>query len=136
MEPIEQAEEEEDEDEDEDEEDDEDEDEDDDENGGKEKEVLVEVSLKVNEDVTLYPPELCIIYNCLHAVWKTEDTRWNDAEIKQSIGHSMLELDDVEYDHLNLGNAIERLRNQNNDLTRSVKVLAEKLKDRWVDWIP
>ena len=114
----------------------EEEEEEDDEYGGKKKEVLKQVSHKVNEEVTLYQPELCIIYSCLHSAWKTEDTRWNAAEIKQIVGHAMLELDDVKYGHLDLGDVIERLRNKNDALTRGGKVPAEKLKDNWVNWIP
>lgn len=103
---------------------------------GEERGEVLDVSHKVNEDVTLYQTELCVMYNCLHWERHSHYTGWNNVEIKQIVGHAMLRLNYDEYDGLNLEDVIERLRNEKDVLTELVKVPAEKLKKNWVNWIP
>lgn len=99
-------------------------------------EVSELVSHKVNEDVTLSQPELCVIYSCLHWALDLTTIPINDAELKQIIGHALLELDNDKYLRLDLEDVIMRLRDERDDLTKLVKVPAESLKSNWLKWIP
>ena len=101
-----------------------------------EEEVVGQVSHTVNEHITLSQPDLCVIYAWEHWTSKSEDDQFNYIEIKQIVGHPLLELDGDKYDRLDLEDVIDRFRNENDSLTRSVKVPAEDLKDLWVNWIP
>lgn len=90
---------------------------------------------EVNSAVTLQQSDLCEIYTCLHWRWKSEHTCWSYLEIKQMIGHASLKLDNDEYQHLDLNDVIMCLLDEEEDLTKAVKVVAENSKERWVDWI-
>ena len=45
-------------------------------------EEVRDLSLKVNDKVTLHQPELCLIYTALHWAWRSDGTPLNDIEIK------------------------------------------------------
>lgn len=48
----------------------------------------------------------------------------------------MLQLDDVKYRRLDLKDVIKRFRNEDDELTATVKVPTKKLKKFGMDWIP
>lgn len=91
---------------------------------------------QVNSAVTLQQSDLCELYTCLHWRWKSEHTCWSYLEIKQMIGHASLKLDKNEYQHLDLNDVIMCLLDEEDDLTKAVKVVAEHSKDNFVKWIP
>ncbi len=93
-----------------------------------------EISLEINEDIAVPQPELCVIYACVHWVWKSENTRWNNIEIKEIVGHAMLELNDYEYFRLKVDYAIESFRDPDHVNTLKIKGPAEESKDRWIDY--
>lgn len=101
-----------------------------------EEEVIGQVSHTVNEYITLFQPDLCVIYAWAHWTSKSEDDQGSCIEIKQIVGHALLQLDDDMYDRLDLKDVIDRFHDQNNGLTSAVRVAAERHKNRWVDWIP
>ncbi|KAF6232374.1 hypothetical protein HO173_009479 [Letharia columbiana] len=90
---------------------------------------------QVNSAVTLQQSDLCEIYTCLHWRGKSEHTCWSYLEIKQMIGHASLKLDKDEYQHLDLNGVIMCLLDEEDDLTKAVKVVAEHSKDKFVEWI-
>ena len=93
-------------------------------------EFIEGVFYKVNEHVTLNQPELCVIYTFLHY------SAWNKVEIKQIVGHPLLELGDDMYDKLDLGEVIKCLRDEDDGFTIRVKVPAEEHRKHWLKWIP
>ena len=101
-----------------------------------EEEVVGQVSHTVNEHITLFQPDLCVIYAWVHWTSKSEDDEVNYIEIEQIVGHALLELDGGMYDRLDLEDVIDRFRNENDSLTSIVKVPAEDHRDHWVKWIP
>lgn len=114
----------------------EEEDEGDEADAGEEGEVSESVWHKVNEDVTLSQADLCAIYSCLHWASESQGTRWNDVELKQILGHALLRLDDDKYHQLDLKDVITRLCDERDDLTKKVKLHAERHRENWVVWIP
>ena len=84
--------------------------------------------LKINANVTIYRLELFVIYACTR--WST---RWSNIEIKEIVGHAMLELDDCTYDALDMNWVIDAFRDPNHNYTRSMKAQAEELKERWIE---
>ncbi len=94
-----------------------------------------EVSCTVNDQVTLHQPELCAIYTAIHWACKPDGNPWGDVEIKQIVGHAILRLDEDEYRHLDLRDVIGWLQREDNDLTRAVKPVAERLRGNLVPWI-
>ena len=94
-----------------------------------------EVSCTVNDHVTLHQPELCAIYTAIHWACKPDGSPWSDVEIKEIVGHAILRLAEDEYRHLDLRDVIGWLQREDNDLTRAVKPVAERLKGDLVPWI-
>ena len=99
-------------------------------------EVVEDISRSIENGITLYQPELLVIYIAIHWVWKLDGTPWNDVEIKQIVGHAILELDEDTYDHLDLGDVTKQLCRGDDDLTKIVKIKAEGLKETLMPWIP
>lgn len=93
-----------------------------------------DLSLKVNDKVTLHQPELCLIYTTLHWDCRSDGTPWNDVEIKQIVGHAVLKLDEDMYQSLDLTQVIKLLEREENQYTRDVKLIAERSKRLFVSW--
>lgn len=93
-----------------------------------------DLSLKVNDTVTLHQPELCLIYTALHWDCRSDGTPWNDVEIKQIIGHAVLKLDEDMYQSLDLTQVIKLLEREEDQYTRDVKLIAERSKRLFVSW--
>ena len=90
-----------------------------------------DLSLKVNDKVTLHQPELCLIYTALHWDCRSDGT---DVEIKQIIGHAVLKLDEDKYQSLDLTQVIKLLEREEDQYTRDVKLIAERSKRLFVSW--
>ena len=97
---------------------------------------VMDISYKVNDDVTLYQPELCAIYTAIHWAWKPDGNPWNEIEIKQIVGHAILRLEEDKYNRLDLVDVFKCLQRAESDLTRAVKSAVEKVSSNFVSWIP
>lgn len=93
-----------------------------------------DLSLKVNDKVTLHQPELCLIYTALHWHCRSDGAPWNDVDIKQIIGHAVLKLDEDMYQSLDLTQVIKLLEREEDQYTRDVKLIAERSKRLFVSW--
>ena len=94
-----------------------------------------QLELPLKGDITLYQPELLAIYICIHWVWKSKDTRWNEVEIEEMIGHAMLRLDVDKYQKLDLNDLLKDFRDENAEVTKAVKVRAESIKKVFLEKI-
>lgn len=63
---------------------------------------VLDLWYKVNNEVTLHQPELCVIYTAVYWGWKPDCNPWNDVEIKQIVKHAILPLDEDKYHGLRL----------------------------------
>ena len=99
-------------------------------------EVVVDISWPIGNGITLYQPELLVIYTAIHWVWKLDGTPWNEVEIKQIVGHALLDLDKDSYNHLDLGDVIKQLRRGDDEFTKNLKIKAEESKKNFMSWVP
>ena len=93
-----------------------------------------DLSMKVNDKVTLHKPELRLIYTALHWTCRSNGLPWNDVEIKQIVGHAVLKLDEDKYQSLDLTQVIKLLHKDEDQYTRDVKLIAERSKRLFVSW--
>lgn len=96
---------------------------------GQGKECIDQLELTLNQDITLDQPALLAIYTCVHLAWKSKGTRWNEVEIKDMIGHALLELDDDKYQKFELKDLIKLFGDRNEFITKAMEIRATKIKN-------
>ena len=87
------------------------------------------LTFKINDDITLNQLEILHIYACVHWAKKYNGERWNKSEIRDLIGHAMLNLDDDKYKEFDLSNLFKTFRDRNNPDTIKAEDRAEDIHD-------
>lgn len=104
-------------------------------NRQKAKEQFFKTSHVINDEFTLDANHLAVIYHALHDPRQGDELPWTDVQIKQIVGYGMLGLDGQRYDRLDLKGVIGLLRNEDDELTRIVKPVAERNREGLRAWV-
>ena len=89
---------------------------------------IEELTFKINDDITLNQLEILHIYACVHWAEKDDGKRWDESEIRDLIGHTLLKLDDDKYTKFDLSNLVKTFRDRDNPDTMKAKDRAKGIR--------